>query len=62
MLTWPRKEGYYKIKYLWKSIVRIVVSDKVLFGKKGFKYFVGYRHDSEKIMPLSSNASKYECI
>ena len=27
------------------------VSDKVSFGKKGFKYFIGYK-DSKKIRPL----------
>ena len=33
------------------SIDRIVVSDMAPFGKKGFKYFIGYTDDSEKIMP-----------
>ena len=31
---------------------RIVVSNMVLFGKKGFKYFIGYGNDSEKIISL----------
>ena len=34
------------------NIDRIVVSNKVPFGKKGFKYFIGYEDDSEKLMPL----------
>lgn len=34
------------------NIDRIVVSDKVPFGKKGFKYFIEYKDDSEKIKPI----------
>ena len=30
---------------------KIVVSNKGFFGKKGFKYFIGYR-DTKKIRPL----------
>ena len=30
----------------------MVVSNKVPFGKKGFKYFIGYENDDEKVMPL----------
>ena len=33
------------------DINKIVVSDKVSFGKKVFKYFIGYK-DTEKIRPL----------
>ena len=33
------------------DINKIVVSNKVSFGKKGFKYFVGYK-DAKKIRPL----------
>ena len=29
----------------------IVVSNKVCFGKNGFKYFIGYKYD-KKIIPL----------
>ena len=36
------------------NINRTVVSSKVLFGKKGFKYFIGYENVYEKIMPLST--------
>ena len=32
-------------------INKIVVSNKLLFGKEDFKYFIGYK-DSEKIRPL----------
>ena len=28
------------------------MSDKVIFGKKGFKYFIGYEDDSGKVMLL----------
>ena len=30
------------------DISKIVVSNRVLFGKKGFKYFIGYK-DGKKI-------------
>ena len=30
----------------------IVLSNKVPFGVKGFKYFIGYENDIEKVMPL----------
>ena len=33
------------------NIDAIVVFNKVPFGKKGFKYFIGYEDDSEKNMP-----------
>ena len=34
------------------DINKMVVSNKLPFGKQGFKYFIGYK-DSEKIRPLS---------
>ena len=34
------------ISILDVKIDRIVVYDKVPFGKKGFKYFIGYEDDS----------------
>ena len=33
------------------DINKIVVSNKVCFGKKGFEYFIGYK-DAKKIRPL----------
>ena len=33
------------------DINKIVVSNKIFFGKKGLRYFVGYK-DSKKIRPL----------
>ena len=33
------------------DINKIVVSNKVYFGEKGFKYFIGYR-DAKKMRPL----------
>ena len=33
------------------GINKLVVSNKVPFGKKGFKYFIGYK-DAKKIRPL----------
>ena len=44
------------IKYV--NIDRIVVSNKVLFGKKVFKYFIGYEDGKKSIR----NASKNECL
>ena len=32
------------------NINRTVVSNKVPFGKKGFKCFIGYEGDSEKVI------------
>ena len=32
-------------------INKIIVSNYVSFGKKGFKYFIGYK-DNEKVKPL----------
>ena len=33
------------------DINKIAISNKVSFGKKGFKYFIGYK-DAKKIRPL----------
>ena len=35
------------------NINKIVVFNKVPFGKIGFKYFTGYEDDSEKICPTA---------
>ena len=40
------------------DINKILVSNKVSFGKKGYKYFTGYTH-GKKVM---RNASKNESI
>ena len=42
-------EGPISIKNI--DINKIVVSNKVSLGKKGFKYFIGY-NDAKKIRPL----------
>ena len=42
------------------DINKIVVSDKVHFGKKGFKYFIGYKNDKKQTTVF--NASKNESI
>ena len=34
------------------NILRIVVSNKVPFSKKAFTFFIGYKIDFEKVMPL----------
>ena len=43
------------------DISKIVVSNRVRFGKKGFKYFIGYE-DSKKVRTLCVVLSKCECI
>ena len=43
------KKLFQKKKYI--DINKIVVSNKVLLGKKGFKYFIGYK-DASKMKPL----------
>ena len=43
------KELFQKKIYI--DINKIVVSNKVLLGKKGFKYFIGYK-DASKMKPL----------
>ena len=40
------------------NIDRIVISNRVCFGKKGFQYFVGYENDYERVMPLHIMLSK----
>ena len=42
------------------DINKIVVSNKVSFGKKDFKYFIGYK-DGKKL-PFIHFASKNDCI
>ena len=42
------------------DINKIVVSNKVSFGKKDFKYFIGYK-DAKKL-DLYAILSKNECI
>ena len=43
------------------NIDKIVVSNKVSFGKKPFKYFIGYK-DFKKISPLCIFLPKNACI
>ena len=37
---------------IWCNIDRTVVSTKLLFGNEGFKYFIWYKNDDQKVMPL----------
>ena len=34
------------------NVNKVIVSNKVAFGKKAFKYFIRYKNDYEKVMPL----------
>ena len=43
------------------DINKMVVSDKVSLGKKGFKYFIGYK-DAKKNQTSMYISSKNECI
>ena len=43
---------YTYIRCIDINIDRIGVSNKVLFGKNGFEYFISYEGDSGRIMPL----------
>ena len=55
------KQKFYRhIRPISRSNIdvnKIVVSNKVSFGKKGFKYFIGYK-DAKKITPVSIFLSK----
>ena len=43
------------------DINKVVVSKKISFGKKCFKYFIAFK-DAKKIRPLCTFLSKNECI
>ena len=43
------------------DINKITVSNKISFGKKGFKYFIGYK-DAKKIRPLCIYPPKMQGI
>ena len=43
------------------DITEIVQSNKLPFGKQGFKYFIGYK-DNKKIKPLSIFFHRWVCI
>ena len=49
-----RKFHYHKSPYLKDNvdIDKILISNKVSFGKKGYKYFTGHKDDDFKIKPL----------
>ena len=54
------KQKFYQYKrpISMKNIDKIVVSHKVSFGKKGFKYFIGSR-DAKKIVSYAYFFQKY---
>ena len=35
------------------DIEKVLVSNKISFGKKNYKYFIGYLHNGNKIKPLN---------
>ena len=55
MMLKSKNKNFINIKDLFKlknvDINKIVVSNKVSFGKKGFKYFIGYK-DTKENRPL----------
>ena len=34
------------------DIEKLLVSDKISFGEKNYKYFIGYLYDNHKVKPL----------
>ena len=38
--------------FLYIDVYNILISKKIYFGKKNFKYFVGFLYDDYKIKPL----------
>ena len=40
------------------DIENVLVSNKMFFGEKNYKYFIGYLHDHYKIKPLHIMLSK----
>ena len=34
------------------DIEKVLVSNKISFGEKNYKYFIGYLYDSDKVKPL----------
>ena len=38
---------------------RIVVSNKIPFGKKGSRHFIGHQNDDEKFMPFCTMVPKW---
>ena len=57
-----KKNAFHKFKYPIDinevNIGKIVISNKVLYGKKCFKYFIGYK-DDDKIKPLCIMLPKF---
>ena len=41
---------------------KILISNKVSFGKNGYKYFVGYKDDYHQIIPLCVMLQKMRCV
>ena len=68
MMLKSKNKNFINIKDLFKlknvDINKIVVSNKVSFGKKGFKYFIGYKDTKENrpfciLLPKISAYRKY---
>ena len=60
ILKLENKFHYHKkpISIYGVNIDRIVVSNKVPFGKKGFKSFIECKNEYEKVTPLCINLQK----
>ena len=41
--TYKNRKSRYKIWWYWNWKTKIAVSNTVCFGKRGFKYFIGYK-------------------
>ena len=57
------KFHYHKNPILIDHLIdKILISNKVSFGKKGYKYYVGYKDDCHKIIPLCIMLPKMKCF
>ena len=36
---------------------KVLVSNKISFGEKNYKYFIGYLYNDQKVKPFTCNAS-----
>ena len=41
------------------DIEKVLVSNKIYFGEKNYKYFIGYLYNDDKVKPLTYKTSAY---
>ena len=49
------KNKFYQNKtiFLGDVNIEVLVSEKISFGEKNYKYFIGYLHNGNKVKPLN---------